>query len=175
MTPSLLLRSAALVVSLMLAACAADSVAAGDKAGGPANAGSKAQSREGAGAASTHTGIVKLGTRLSGEAEVPPNSSMGDGDAVITLNRQTRLLRWTVTYSGLTGDVSAAHFHGPAMAGDNAGPVITLGDRLKSPIEGEATLTDAQIDDLLGGRWYLNLHTPAHAGGEIRGQIGTGM
>ena len=41
-----------------------------------------------------------------------------------------------------------------------------------SPIKGEATLTDAQAADLLAGRWYVNVHTRAHPGGEIRGQVG---
>ena len=40
-----------------------------------------------------------------------------------------------------------------------------------SPIKGEATLTDAQIADLTGGKWYLNIHTAANRGGEIRGQV----
>jgi hypothetical protein len=41
---------------------------------------------------------------------------------------------------------------------------------LDSPIKGTATLTAAQSADLLAGKWYVNLHTAANGGGEIRGQ-----
>jgi hypothetical protein len=40
-----------------------------------------------------------------------------------------------------------------------------------SPTSGKATLTDAQIADLEAGKWYFNVHTAAHPGGEIRGQL----
>ena len=37
--------------------------------------------------------------------------------------------------------------------------------------EGSATLTDAQADELLAGKWYVNVHTAANKGGEVRGQV----
>jgi hypothetical protein len=40
-----------------------------------------------------------------------------------------------------------------------------------NPIKGKAVLTDAQIADLKAGKWYFNVHTAAHPGGEIRGQV----
>ena len=40
-----------------------------------------------------------------------------------------------------------------------------------SPVEGSATLTDAQAADLAAGRYYINIHTAANPGGEIRGQV----
>ncbi len=42
---------------------------------------------------------------------------------------------------------------------------------MTSPVSGQATLTDAHAADLLAGRWYINLHTAANPGGEIRGQV----
>jgi hypothetical protein len=83
----------------------------------------------------------------------------------------SKKLAWTVTYSGLTGEATAAHFHGPAKAGMNAGPVVTLSGSLTSPIKGEATLTGPQAADLEAGLWYLNVHTAKHPPGEIRGQL----
>ena len=44
-----------------------------------------------------------------------------------------------------------------------------------SPIEGQATLSPAQVADLMAGKWYANVHTAANKGGEIRGQIMPGM
>ena len=68
----------------------------------------------------------------------------------------------------------AAHFHGPAEAGKNAGVQIWISEKgkpLTSPFKGSAKLTDAQAPDLMNGQWYVNIHTKANAGGEIRGQL----
>ena len=109
--------------------------------------------------------------QMTAAQEVPPNSSRGSGTVVTNLNKEMRMLRWTVTYSGLTGPVSAGHFHGPAAPGANAGVVVPFTGSLASPIEGSATLTEAQMADLVAGKWYANLHTAASPGGEIRGQV----
>ena len=101
---------------------------------------------------------------------VPPVESEGRGELEAILDTETRLLRWTVTYENLTGAPTAAHFHGPADPGENAGPVVPATD-LESPMQGEATLDDAQIADLEAGKWYFNIHTAEHPAGEIRGQV----
>ncbi len=72
---------------------------------------------------------------------------------------------------GLSGPATAAHFHGPAAAGANAGVVVPIGNNPPSPTTGSATLTDDQIKDLEAGKWYANVHTEANKGGEIRGQM----
>ena len=109
--------------------------------------------------------------RLTGTAEVPPNQSPGTGSLDARLNTDSRVLKWKVTYAGLTGPVTAAHFHGPAVPGVNAGVVVPFSGGLSSPVTGEATLTSAQVADLMAGKWYVNLHTAAHPGGELRGQV----
>lgn len=113
---------------------------------------------------------VHLGGTLSGSQEVPPVASEGTGTLDATFDRDTRRLTYTVTHSGLSGPATAAHFHGPAAPGQNAGVVIPFANPA-SPIKGEATLTEAQAADLLAGRWYVNVHTAAHPGGEIRAQV----
>lgn len=113
---------------------------------------------------------TSFGATLSATAEVPTNPSTGGGSMTAMLNNETKVLTWSVTYNGLTGPVAAGHFHGPAMAGANAGVVVPF-TSTASPIEGSATLTAAQIFDLRAGLWYVNLHTAANKGGEIRGQV----
>ena len=114
---------------------------------------------------------VAMGATLYAAAEVPPNASTAKGTLEASFNKETSVLTWTVTYSGLTGPLTAAHFHGPAAVGQNAGVVVPFGSALDSPIQGTATLTPAQVADLTSGKWYVNLHTAAHKGGEIRGQV----
>lgn len=108
---------------------------------------------------------------LSGASEVPPVTTSGKGSATAALDTGTKTLTWTVDYSGLTGPATAAHIHGPAAAGTNAGVLVPLGTNLANPIKGSATLTDAQVSDLEAGRTYVNLHTADNKGGEIRGQL----
>lgn len=113
---------------------------------------------------------VPYDIELKASDEVPPNTSQGTGTATMTFDLATKLLKWTVTYSGLTGPATAGHIHGPAEPGENATVVIPFA-KVGSPIKGSATLTDAQFYALAGGRLYINIHTAENKGGEIRGQI----
>ena len=119
-------------------------------------------------AASAET--VKLKADLKGSNEVPPNSSPASGTAEATLNTDTKVLTWTITFKDLTGPAVAAHFHGPGEPGKNAGIALPF-KTTQSPIEGTATLSDAQMGDLLAGKWYANIHTQANPGGELRGNM----
>ena len=104
-------------------------------------------------------------------APAPGVSSSGKGTATGSLDTNTKTLTWTVDYSGLSGPATAAHIHGPADPGANAGIVVPFSGNLASPIKGSATLTDAQIAQLEGGKWYVNIHTEANKPGEVRGQL----
>ena len=108
---------------------------------------------------------------LDGASEVPANTSAGKGTADIDYDAASKKLTWKLTYSGLTGPATAAHFHGPAEAGKNAGVAVAIPGATASPAEGSATLTDAQAVDLMAGKYYVNVHTAANPGGEIRGQV----
>ena len=109
---------------------------------------------------------------LNGANEVPANASKGSGTADVTYDPGSRLLTWRVVYSGLTGPATMGHFHGPAELSKNA-PVVIPFAKVDSPIEGSATLTDAQAADLAAGKYYINVHTAENKGGEIRGQVVT--
>jgi len=98
-------------------------------------------------------------------------TSSGKGSATASLDTTTKMLTWTVDYSGLSGPASAAHIHGPADPGANAPIVVPFTGNLATPIKGSATLTDEQIQQLEAGKWYVNIHTEANKGGEIRGQL----
>jgi hypothetical protein len=112
----------------------------------------------------------KFTATLKGGDEVPANTSAGKGKVEATLDTATKAFKYDITYSDLSGPATMAHFHGPAAAGANAPPVVAMASPT-SPITGTATLTDQQIADLKAGKWYFNVHTAAHPGGEIRGQL----
>jgi hypothetical protein len=97
-------------------------------------------------------------------------TSTGAGKGVFTYDPATLVLTYSIEYTGLTGPAAAAHIHGPAEAGANAGVVVPF-TSAASPITGTATLTEAQAAELLAGKYYVNVHTAANRGGEIRGQI----
>lgn len=109
--------------------------------------------------------------RLAGTQEVPPVNTAANGTAEIQLNTNTNVLTWKVTYTGLSGAATGAHIHGPAGPGQNAGVVIPFTNVTAQPISGQATITPAQFGDLAAGLWYVNVHTAANPGGEIRGQL----
>jgi hypothetical protein len=116
--------------------------------------------------------MVNMTAALSAANEVPPVQSPANGTAGVVVNTDTREVRWDVQVQNLSAPLSASHFHGPAAREQNAPVVIPIakaGDQ--SPFKGSATLTPEQMADLLAGRWYVNVHTPSHPPGEIRGQL----
>jgi len=95
-------------------------------------------------------------------------SGTGSGD--VTLDTETNTLSWNVTWSGLSaGSATVAHFHRPAFPDQNAG--VQIGIANVSPANGAVIIRAGQVDDLLANLWYLNIHSEAFPGGEIRGQV----
>lgn len=117
---------------------------------------------------------VSFKVSLTGAECVPPVNTSGSGTASLTYDPTTRVVTWSIPYSGLSSATTMAHFHGPAKVGKNAPPVIWLskqGAPPPNPIAGSATLTPEQAKEFSAGEWYVNVHTQAHPAGEIRGQV----
>jgi len=80
------------------------------------------------------------------------------GTAELTYDPVTRVVTWTLSYSGLSGPATMAHFHGPAAPGKNGPPVIwrsPKGSPVEAPVKGEATLTPEQAQQFSAGEWYI--------------------
>jgi hypothetical protein len=110
---------------------------------------------------------------LSASEEVAAEPEQRNGEYRGAYDTSSKKLSCKGSYSVLTGSVTAAHFHGPAEKGKNAGVAAPV-DAAKSLFEGSATLTDAQAGDLTKGDWYFKVHTAENKGGEIRGQMTKG-
>ena len=115
--------------------------------------------------------LAAFSTQMTGMNEMPPVATPATGRVDAVLDKNTRLFRWKLSFKGLSGPATAGHFHGPARIGANANIALPFKGPVKSPLEGQATLTPAQAEDLLTGKWYVNIHTAAHPSGEIRGQM----
>lgn len=122
-----------------------------------------------AGTASAAT--EKFHATLMPSSEVPPTKSAGTGEANVSLNTTTHEITYDVTFSGFASQATAAHIHGPAESGKNAGVMVPLGNNPTSPIKGTATLTPAQQQNLTAGMTYVNVHTKNNPSGAIRGQL----
>ena len=75
----------------------------------------------------------KMKATLDGKSEVPPNTSAATGTADIDYDAASKKLSWKLTYSGLSGPATAAHFHGPAAAGANAGVAVPIPNAASEP------------------------------------------
>jgi hypothetical protein len=113
---------------------------------------------------------VNLKAELKSSNEVPPVDSQGSGSVTATFDTASKHLAWKGSVSGLSGPATAAHFHS-AESGKNGAVVVPIAGADKGTFEGSATLTDAQAEDLMAGKWYVNIHTAANKAGEVRGQV----
>jgi hypothetical protein len=120
-----------------------------------------------------HAAVTAYKANLSGAAEVPPVNSAAKGSAAINVDSATKQASWRVEYTGLSGPATAAHIHCGAAAGANSGVAVALGagPTAASPMQGSGAMTDAQLADLQAGKCYVNVHTDANKGGELRGQL----
>ncbi len=119
--------------------------------------------------ATVHTLVVTL----KGVEEVPPNSSLALGTATVLLDDVANTVSVTGNYSGLTGAATVAHLHGPALLGVTNTPMVdlTVSGGTSGTISSGGSVTPAEVQDILNGLTYVNVHNAAFPGGEIRGQV----
>ncbi|SHI84644.1 Por secretion system C-terminal sorting domain-containing protein [Hymenobacter daecheongensis DSM 21074] len=115
-----------------------------------------------------------LSARLDGAQEVPAVTTPGQGVASFTLNATRDTLFINATFSGLSGPITNAHTH-LGRRGVSGGVVTSLlsmvqGNRLQGFLTG-TDLDNQKLRRYLRGDYYINIHTAANPGGEIRGQI----
>ncbi|MDZ4713309.1 MAG: CHRD domain-containing protein [bacterium] len=123
----------------------------------------------------SNAAIYEFKQTYSGAQENPPVITNGTGTITGTYNDVTNSLSFTSTFSGLTGTTTAAHFHGPAAVGANAGVAIGYASFPLGVTSGTYsntyTLTAAQETQFLSNLWYSNIHTTFAGGGELRAQV----
>ena len=119
-------------------------------------------------------------TTMNGAGEFPANAEAGTGTATVV--KSGGVYTYTITYTGMTGPLTMGHIHGPSVAGANAPVIVPFADAPGAPATGTltgtftstntATISNDSLDVLMRtGNAYVNLHTAAHPGGEIRGQL----
>jgi len=121
---------------------------------------------------SAHATVVSLTAIIDGSQANAGlgTGSVGMGSASMTLDDATNQFIWNIEWSGLVGNVSVAHFHGPASPDQNAGVQVSI-DIGTNPARGDQILSGTQASNLLDGLWYINIHSDVSPGGEIRGQV----
>ncbi len=123
-------------------------------------------------AAPAFADLVKFKADLSGKQEVPPHADLkGAGTVEATVDTTNLNMAYHVEFTDLTGKAQAAHFHGPAGPGKNAGVQVPVAGGIMTGMDGKATISADQFRMLQDGQMYFNIHTQANPGGELRGQL----
>ena len=110
-----------------------------------------------------------VAVNLTGDQEVPPVTTTATGAGTISIG-QDKSVKGTIRTTGIQGTVAHIHLASP---GKNGPPIITLvksGDNMWMVPDG-SKLTDDQYKSFENGDLYVNVHSDAHKGGEIRTQL----
>lgn len=115
---------------------------------------------------------TRLAATLNGANEKPTSTtSAATGTFTGSLNTTTRVLSYTVTYQGFSEALTGGHLHKITLA-NGTGPIDIPFPSLTSPIIATTSaLRQGQVDSLLAGLYYANLHTRTYPAGEIRGEV----
>ena len=119
------------------------------------------------------TDQVEFQVGLESLQQVPPSQSPATGLATLVLNTLTGQLEIQGDFMELQGEVLDVHLHGPATPGNHADEILSLifAENNEGVFSAATILPIQQIDDVINGRTYLDIHSSAIPSGEIRGQI----
>ncbi|EHH69349.1 CHRD domain-containing protein [Gluconobacter morbifer] len=95
----------------------------------------------------------------------------GSASAMLDTTKDT--LSYRYEDNGLSGPVTAAHLHGPAEGGQDAGVIAPIQGPYTTHQKGTLHLTADQVKDVQAGKTYINLHTEKYPDGEARAQLTT--
>jgi len=113
---------------------------------------------------------------MTGAQETPPVTTAATGTIDANYNRLTKTLSYNIVFSGLVDSAVAAHIHGLGEVGVKADIVQTFANfprRKAGSYSGSLLIDGVKFTEeyLLGGRYYINIHSKTYSGGEIRGQL----
>jgi len=145
--------------------------ARGGTGGTAARGGSGGTGTAGAGGTSANMSVYNMA--LTGAQEVPATGSSATANVTVTLDRTTGNVTVSGNFMGLTSNATAAHIHGPAAAGANAAILVplTVPAATTGMVTGTGTMTNVQMNDMISGMTYVNIHSTMFPNGEIRAQI----
>lgn len=112
--------------------------------------------------------VVMYKATLSGTNESTPNASTAIGTGMLSFNSTTKIFTLTVTHTLATATMG--HIHKGAV-GFSGGVVFSFSTFASPFVYTSAALDAAQEADLVAGLYYINLHSTAFPGGEIRGNL----
>ena len=119
----------------------------------------------------TYVGTITM----TGAQETPPVTTAATGTIEATYSKLSKTLSYKVTFSGLSGNATMAHIHGPGEVGIKADVLqtFTFPAKTSGTYSGTLFMDGIKIkeEELLAGRYYINIHTAANGNGEIRGQL----
>ena len=117
--------------------------------------------------------MMQLSGDLNATSAIPTNPSPATGTVTGTYDPTSKVLSYTLTFSGLTGPPTIAHFHygDPKHKGSIFISFANLPTSTSGTITGTTTLTAAQPDSFKLGHVYANIHTDLYKAGEIRANV----
>ena len=118
---------------------------------------------------------IKFEAMLDQDQAVPAPTAVAEagGRAYVTLETDGSVIAWVIEYYSLSGEIVAIHIHGPAGHGESGDVSVTIDNTSETvgELTGSAQISPEQVQQLMDGLWYVNVHTELNGPGEIRGQL----